>query len=194
MNNNWKGLMTLIGIGVVLGAILVVILVFVVGAKPTNVSIGPIVFELPVTNPSTQNPEPVALGIIKVPGNSNQGVQLKIKEAGLYAVRYKSGSYSTFPNSEISAGQKTWLTMIHIFKGAQAEWDGETLKHEAVYKSVANTGFWPSSEEAENVAQDSNVQAYFNYGEVLTLIADDNRVSYADNPGEVILEVLFVSQ
>lgn len=133
-----------------------------------------------------------SLGTVEIPGNSNQGIQLRAQESGTYVFRYVSGSYSTYPTERIDEGMKTWLTAVVVFKGERAEWDGMNVKDDAAFLRVADTGrYWESAEKAENSAREMRAQARLDRGEVLTLIAVDKQAYYFDNPGQVVLELLF---
>ncbi len=157
-------------------------------AKPAAIPSSP-----PRVQPITpQVPQPVSLGTIRIPGNSNQGIQIRIDQSGYYMFRYVSGAYSTYPLNQSPSGTKTWLTAVLIFKGPRALWEGESVKGDSSFARVADTAYWSSAQEAENASRGMITRASLNKGDVLTLIAVDGQSYYSDNPGEVTLELLIL--
>jgi len=197
--------LALLGIGITIGAVVTIVAINS-PLKPKEVSVGPISYEIPTSQPQTpvvkpglptatsapQGPFLQSLGTIRIFGNSNQGVQIQIPRSGIYRFTYRSGAYSTYPIGRAPENTKTWLTAIMIFRGDRAVWDGTRIKHENAFLRLADTGYWSSSEEAERSAQGHYLEASLNEGEVLTLIAVDHFDAYADNPGQVVVEWFFV--
>jgi hypothetical protein len=204
MGNRLQVILTalvLIGIGIGVGAILVFV-IMQSGLRPETVSVGPVDFAVPTSQPFTpvpqleiptsttepQGPSIQSLGTIRIFGNSNAGAQLEIRETGIYRFSYRSGAYATYAVGDAPADTKTWLTAVFIYRGDQALWDGVRLKDESLFLRLADMKYWDSAESAENAAQGQYVEGQLTQGDVLTLIAVDHFDAYADNPGQVILE------
>lgn len=193
--------LALLGIGVGIGAVITIALLNS-PLRPKEVSVGPVSYEIPTSQPQTpvvdprlptattvpQGPSLQSLGTIRVFGNSNQGVQIQIPGSGVYRFAYRSGAYSTYPIGRAPENTKTWLTAIIIFRGDRAVWDGTRIEHESAFLRLADTGYWSSSEEAERSAQGQYLEAPLTEGEILTLIGVDHFDAYADNPGQVVVE------
>ncbi len=200
------GALSLIGIGLAIGAILVFVFMSPGGLVPEKVSVGPVDFVVPTSQPFTpvvqpsiptsttepQGPSIQSLGTIRVFGNSNAGVQIEIPETGIYRFSYRSGAYSTYAVGNSPADTKTWLTAVFIYRGNQALWDGRRIKDESLFLRLADMKYWDSAESAENAAQGQYVEAQLAKGDILTLIAVDHFDAYADNPGQVIIEWFYV--
>ena len=196
-------ILALLGIGVGIGAVVTIALLNS-PLRPKEVSVGPVSYEIPTSQPltpvpvtqsgiPTSTPEPQgpsiqSLGTIRVFGNSNAGVQIQIPETGIYRFTYRGGAYATYAIGNAPPDTKTWLTAVFIFRGPQALWDGRRIKDENVFLRLADMKYWASAEEAENAAQGQYVEAQLNQGDVLTLIAVDHFDAYADNPGHVVVE------
>ena len=208
MNNRIQiilGALALIGVGIGVGAILVFI-IMQSGLKPETVSVGPVDFAVPTSQPFTpvtqpqiptsttepQGPSIQSLGTIRVFGNTNAGVQIQIPETGIYRFSYRSGAYSTYAIGNSPADTKTWLTAVFIFRGDKALWDGTRIMDESLFLRLADMNYWDSAEGAESAAQGQYVEAQVNQGDVLTLIGVDHFDAYADNPGQVIVEWFLV--
>ena len=199
------GAITLIGIGVGIGVFVVSVLQQS-GLQPKEVAVGPVVYDIPTSQPQTPMPNPQVptptrapqgpllqpLGTIRVFGNSNRGVQIQIPQSGIYRFAYQSGAYSTYPVGRAPENTKTWLTAVLVFRGDRALWDGTRIKHESTLLRLADTGYWASAEEAEKSAQGQYLEAQLDQGEVLTFIAVDHFDAYADNPGQVVIEWFLV--
>jgi len=193
--------LALLGIGIGIGAVITIALQNS-PLRPREVSVGPVSYEIPTSQPQTpvvnpelptattvpQGPSLQSLGTIRVFGNSNQGVQIQVPRSGVYRFAYRSGAYSTYPVGRAPEDTKTWLTAILIYRGDRAVWDGTRIKHESAFLRLADTGYWSSSEEAERSAQGQYLEAPLTEGEILTLIAVDYFDAYADNPGQVVIE------
>ena len=209
MNNKIQivlGALTLIGVGIGVGAILVYIFMSSGKLVPERVSVGPVDFVVPTSQPFTpvaqpqiptsttepQGPSIQSLGTIRIFGNSNAGVQIQIPETGIYRFSYRSGAYATYATGNAPANTKTWLTAVFIFRGDKALWDGRRIKDESLFLRLADMKYWDSAESAENAAQGQYVEAQLTQGDVLTLIAVDHFDTYADNPGQVIVEWFLV--
>jgi len=200
------GAFTLIGVGIGVGAILVFIFMSPNGLTPKEVNVGPVVFDVPTSQPYTpvaqskipasatesQGPTIQSLGTIRVFGNSNAGVQIQIPETGIYRFSYQSGAYATYATGNAPTNTKTWLTAVLVYRGNQALWDGRRIKDESSFLRVADMKYWDSAESAEKAAQGQYTEAQLSQGDVLTLIAVDHFDAYADNPGQVILEWFLV--
>jgi hypothetical protein len=197
--------LALLGIGVGIGAVITIALLNS-PLRPNEVSVGPVSYEIPTSQPQTpvvnpglptatalpQGPSLQSLGTIRVFGNSNQGVQIQIPRSGVYRFAYRSGAYSTYPVGREPEGTSTWLTAIIIYRGDRAVWDGTRIKHESAFLRLADTSYRSSSEEAERSAQGQYLEAPLTEGEILTLIGVDHFDAYADNPGQVVIEWFFV--
>ena len=212
------GAITLIGVGLAIGAILVIILMSSGVLILDKVSVGPVDFVVPTSQPftsavqiliPTSTTEPQGLDIqsstiepqgpyiqlldtIRIYGNSNAGVQIEIPKTGIYRFSYQSGAYSTYADGSSPADTKTWLTSVLVFRGDKALWDGRRIKDESIILRLADKNYFDSAESAEGAAQGQYVEAQFNKGDVLTLIAVDHFDAYADNFGQVIVEWLYV--
>jgi hypothetical protein len=200
------GGLTLIGVGIGVEAILVFIFMSPGGLTIKGISVGPVDFEVPTSQPYTpvaqsqiptsttepQGPSIQSLGTIRIFGNSNSGVQIQIPETGIYRFSYRSGTYATYAIGNAPADTKTWLTAILIYRGDQALWDGRRIKDESSFLRLADMKYWESAESAERAAQGQYVEAQLSQGDVLTLIAVDHFDAYADNPGQVIVEWFLV--
>lgn len=208
MNNKIQiilGAITLIGVGIGVGAILVFIFLWS-GFKPEKVSVGPVDFVPPTSQPATpviqnqlptattepQGPSSQSLGTLRIFGNSNAGTQIQIPETGIYRFSYRSGAYSTYSVGNSPSDTKTWLTAVLIFRGNTALWDGRRIKDESILLRLADMKYWDSAESAESAAQGQYVEAQLSQGDVLTLIAVDHFDAYGDNPGQVIIEWFLV--
>lgn len=196
---------TSIGIGIVIASVLIYFLILG-GHVPERIRVGQVDFVAPTSQPFTpvgqyqiptsttepQGPSIQSLGTIRVFGNSNSGVQIQISETGIYRFSYRSGAYSTYAVGNSPADTKTWLTAVFIYRGDKALWDGRRIKDESLFLRLADMKYWESMESAENAAQGQYVEAQLNQGDVLTLIGVDHFDSYADNPGQVIIEWFLV--
>jgi hypothetical protein len=199
------GILALVGIGIVIGAILVIVLISF-NFRPKEIVVGPVSYEIPTSQPQTpiippqvptstsapQGPHVESLGTLRIFGNSNQGIQIEIPKSGIYRFAYESGAYAIYPIGGAPENTKTWLTAIHIYRGDRALWDGRRIKDESLFLRLADTKYWASAEEAEQSAQGQYVEAQLNQGDVFTLIAVDHFDAYADNPGQVVIEWFFV--
>lgn len=148
----------------------------------------------PPTSTKAITPQPVAsiVDTITIPGNSSEGVRFTADQQGYYTFQYVEGAYSTYPVNQIPANTNTWLTSVLAFKGEYPEFDGQIIRHDRAYFSVADTRrYWPSEADASRAAAGSRVRIHLGAGEILTLIAVDEQSYYFDNPGGVVLEVLF---
>ncbi len=197
--------LALLGTGAGIGAVITITLLNS-PLRPKEVSVGPVSYEIPTSQPQTpvvkpglptatavpQGPSLQSLGTIRVFGNSNQGVQIQAPRSGVYRFAYRSGAYSTYPVGRAPENTKTWLTTILIYRGDRAVWDGTRIKHESALLRLADTSYWSSSEEAERSAQGQYLEVTLIEGEILTLIAVDYFDAYADNPGQVVIEWFFV--
>jgi hypothetical protein len=208
MNNRIQiilGALTLIGVGIGVGAILVFIFLRS-GFTPEKVSVGPVDFVVPTSQPVTpvvqpqlatsttepQGPSIQSLGTIRIFGNSNSGTQIQIPETGIYRFSYRSGAYSTYSVGNSPPDTKTWLTAVLIFRGDKALWDGRRIMDESIFLRLADMNYLDSAESAESAAQGQYAEAQLSQGDVLTLIGVDHFDSYGDNPGQVIVEWFLV--
>jgi hypothetical protein len=195
------GILSLLAIGVAIGAI-VVFFLFSIGGRPTNVNVGPVEIEiptsqlltpptysqLPTSTPEPQGPNVQSLGTIIVFGNSNAGVQIEIPQSGIYRFAYRSGAYATYAVGNEPAGVQTWLTAVFIYEGDRATWNGTTIDDTNLLIRLADMKYFSSSDEAEKAAQGQYLEVPLNQGDVLTLIAVDALDAYTDNPGKVFVE------
>ena len=200
------GVTTLIGIGIGIGAIIVLIFAQF-GLQPREIGVGPVTYEIPTSQPQTpvtipgiptatsepKGPDLQSLGTLRIFGNSSQGLQVEIPESGIYRFAYRSGAYSTYPVGFAPPETDTWLTSVLIFRSDKAEWEGVRIRHERAFLRLADTRYWASAEAAERAAQGQYVEAQFNQGDVLTLIGVDHIDAYGDNPGQVIVEWFLVN-
>ncbi len=146
--------------------------------------------EIPVIPPT---PAPVSLGTISVPGNSNEGMLFTASRSGQYIFKYVNGAYSTYPLNRIPEGLATWLADVRVFKNRSVEWIGNDISEHPEYR-IINLGYSFSADEAEAQAKEYSVPVSISLaqGDTLILVAIDKKDAYNDNPGEVVLEVLFV--
>jgi len=198
------GALAILGIGIGIGAVVVVVFISSGRFNPSKVSVGPVEFEVPTSQPFTpvpavqseiptsttepQGPTVQSLGTIRIFGNSNAGVQIQIPETGIYRFAYRGGAYATYAVGNAPSDTETWLTSVFIYRGPQALWDGRRIKDESLFLRLADMKYWASAEEAESAAQGQYVEAQLSQGDVLTLIAVDHFDAYADNPGQVTVE------
>jgi len=144
--------------------------------------------DIPVIAPT---PIPVSIGTISVPGNSSEGIKFNVTQAGIYTFKYVSGSYSTYSaNQNPPAGVKTWLTAIRVFKNRPIAWNGEAISEQNDYRIVDFSSFSTKS-EAEEAAKGNSLTVSLLNGDYLILVGVDGLPYYSDNPGEVVLEVLY---
>jgi hypothetical protein len=148
--------------------------------------------EIPASTRESGGPSVQSLGTIRIFGNSNSGVQIRIPESGIYRFAYRDGAYATYAVGNEPPNMNTWLTAVFIFRGDQALWDGRRIKDESLLLRLADMKYRASAEEAEKAAQGQYVEAQLNQGDVLTLIAADYFDAYADNPGQVVVEWFLV--
>jgi len=132
-----------------------------------------------------------SLGSIIVMGNSNTGVQIQIPRSGIYRFAYHSGAYADYAIGKEPHNTNTWLTQIFIYKGQGASWNGRIIQLDNLLIRLADTGHWPSADEAEQNAQGQFAEALLSEGDVITLIAVDAFDSYADNPGKIFIDWFF---
>jgi len=198
-------ILALLGVGIGIGAVITIVILNS-PLKPKEVSVGPVSYEIPTSQPQTpvvkpgfptatsapQGPSLQSLGIIRVFGNSNRGVQIQIPRSGIYRFTYRSGSYSTYAVGRAPENVKTWLTAVFIYKGDRALWKGNIIDDTNLFLRLADMSYFTTSDEAEKAAQGQYVEAQLNQGDVITLIAVDGRDAYADNPGQVLIEWFFV--
>jgi hypothetical protein len=199
------GALTLIGVGIAIGGFLVYMLISS-GFRPSKISVGPIDLEAPTSQQQTPVVQPQAatstgephgpsitsLGLLRVLGNSNRGVQIQAQQRGTYRFTYQSGAYSTYPIGNPPQDMNTWRTAIFIFRGDRALWDATRLKDESALLRLADSKYQASAEGAEQSAQGLYLETDLSEGDVLTLIAVDHMDSYADNPGQVVIEWFLV--
>lgn len=147
---------------------------------------------LPPLIPAT--PTPVILGTITVPGNSNEGYTFRAQVPGQYVFRYISGAYSVYPPNSDSIPEDfdPWLSDIRAFKNRPIQWNGEDISETSDFR-IINLGYNATAEGAEQDAREFSAPVTISLaqGDVLHLVGVDKRSSYNDNPGEVVLEVLF---
>jgi hypothetical protein len=88
-----------------IGAILVLIFQQS-GLQPKEIGVGPVIYEIPTSQPQTpvtipeiptatsepEGPDLQSLGTLRIFGNSNQGLQVRIPESGIYRFAYHSGA------------------------------------------------------------------------------------------------------
>jgi hypothetical protein len=200
------GILSLLGIGIAIGAVVVYFL-FAAGGKPKTVTVGPVEIEVPTSQPLTppvysqlptstaepQGPVVQSLGSIIVFGNSNAGVQTQIPQSGIYRFAYRGGSYSSYVSGNEPAGLKPWLTAVFIYRGDRALWNGNIIDTQNRFLSLADMKGFSNSADAEKAAEGEYIEAQLNQGDVLTLIAVDGLDAYADNPGKVFIEWFLVT-
>lgn len=144
--------------------------------------------EIPVIPPT---PVPVSIGTIVVPGNSSEGIRFNVTQTGVYTFKYVSGSYSTYAaNQTPPAGVLTWLTAVRVFKNRPIAWNGEAISEQNDYR-IVDFAYFPSASEAEAAAKGHSLIVSLLNGDYLILVGVDRLPYYSDNPGEVILEVLY---
>ncbi|MCG8376299.1 MAG: hypothetical protein MI702_07435 [Chlorobiales bacterium] len=193
----------------ILISLLLILMLFLVLGIPNSINIPPFGWDLPPTSrPVT--PEPTdpssptvitstigvaskeSLGVLRVLGNSNQGIQLVTESTGYHLFEYRGGAYSGWPINAEPEGRDTWLTAVRVYSGDQPTWDGKVLTFDGLILRIADMGYQSSAEEAELLAQGQNGQVWLEEGDVITLIAVDDREAYSDNPGQILLEWFFL--
>jgi|GEM_PF-4762972 outer membrane murein-binding lipoprotein Lpp len=143
---------------------------------------------VPVIPPT---PAPVSIGTITVPGNSSEGIRFNVTQTGTYIFKYVSGSYSTYPaNKTPPAGVMTWLTAVRVFKNRPVAWNGDAISEQNDYR-IVDYAYFPNASEAEAAAQGHSLTVSLLNGDYLILVGVDGKQYYSDNPGEVVLEVLY---
>jgi hypothetical protein len=131
---------------------------------------------------------PASFGTITILGNSADGNLFTANQSGSYIIKYVDGAYSTFPISS----QKLWQTSVRIYKNRPVAWNQNAIG-EFDYNFLA-FGEVDSKEQALSNAKGSSIIINLSQNDYIYLIAVDTKNSYADNPGEVILEILFIPQ
>jgi len=197
-------LLTIVGM-VGLGCVFVYMLTL--GLRPSEVDLGPIVYQVPTSFPQTPfaipedvptstsqplGPRLESLGVVQVFGNSNQGTQIQISKTGIYRFSYNSGAYAVYPISEEGSGSKIWLTSVLVFEGNRALWDGRTIRDRDALLKLFDTKYWDKAENAGNSAKGQYLEIQLAEGTILTLVAVDHLDSYNDNPGQVFVDIYFV--
>ncbi len=127
---------------------------------------------------------------VRVPGDSNSGAQVRVKQSGRYTFRYLRGAYSTYRRAPASAA--TWSTTVVVFLGDRGKWGGndQRLQAELALVQVGSGSFWHTAEEAERAGKGASAQVQLDAGDVLTFVAVDQNTRYFDNRGEVRLEIV----
>ena len=146
--------------------------------------------EIPVITPM---PTATSIGTISVPGNSNQGTLFTASRTGRYVFKYVSGAYSTYPlNRTPPEGVLTWLADIRGFLNRPVEWNGRAISENTDFR-IVSLGYSTTADEAQAKATKYSVPVSISLaqGDRLLLVAVDHKEAYNDNPGEVVLEVLF---
>jgi len=147
----------------------------------------------PVMPEIVPTPIPSTIGTIVVPGSSNLGVKFASTASGFYTFRYVSGSYSTYPAGNTPSDIKSWLTAIRIFKNRDVEWNGIAIS-DFPDVNLSDFNFNFTAAEAEAKAKGSSTTIQLQEGDYLILVGVDGKPDYSDNPGEVVLEVLYVPE
>lgn len=143
--------------------------------------------DLPLIIPT---PTPISVGIFVVPGNSTEGYRFNVTVSGIYYFRYVSGSYSTYPIDRIPTGTPTWLTSLRVFRNRPSEWNGIAISDFPDINAF-DTDYSFSSNQAESKVVGQIVIVTLSAGEYLIFVAVDEKPYYSDNPGEIVIEVLF---
>lgn len=136
---------------------------------------------------------PIFVETMVLPGNTNEGTKFTATQPGFYVFNYVSGSYSVLPVDEIPPGMDTWRTTFYVFLNRPAEWQTNTLTYypEYVFGRIHYTS---SDAEAEKAAQGQTLTVNLKKGDYLLFVPHDQKPEYSDNPGEVLINVLFVPQ
>jgi hypothetical protein len=167
--------------------------------QPTAIAIieTPRVQDLPPTAIS-----PVLIDTIEILGNSNTGEQFLVPKTGKYSFKFNSGGYCTYATDP---GFATCLPTIWIFEGDAEMWqdDGRSLNQDTASRVIAPLSDCQAGRNAYcRTIEDSDIQGRnssavrmnLTEGSMLTLIGVDNREAYADNPGEVLIDVYYLPE
>lgn len=148
------------------------------------------IIETPVLPQIVPAPTPALIGTMVFPGNTSEGVKFTATQPGLYTFKYVNGAYSIYPKSQITSGQKTWLTAFRVFLNRSAEWNGTAITNYPDY-NFADFLYFGSSNDAENTAQGYDLTVGLLKGDYLLFVPVDGKPYYSDNPGEVTVDILF---
>ena len=196
-----KSVFAILGLGITIGVVLVVILVFVVGAMPKKVTIGGVEFEIPTPTSMAAQVQPNPTSIIQqatpaptiqalVPTSTNI-VELQFPlEVSVSAVGWVS------TNIEIHQGDKVTITYISGQWKAAPDWDLVGPKGD--WRYVMSEYRLPSYPLLTLIGRIGDTTPFF-VGEGLTftattngelqLGANDIENLYGDNDGSLIVKV-----
>ena len=141
---------------------------------------------IPTTVSST--PTPISIETITLLGNSNEGKLFTANQSGMYILKYIDGAYSTFPVSN----QGLWQTSVRIYKNRPVAWEQNSIG--GFDYEFAAFGEVSSKEQAMSNANGSSISIQLSQNDYIYMIAVDGKNNYADNPGEVVIEILFIPQ
>ena len=135
---------------------------------------------------------PVSIGTISVQGNLGTGTPFIANKSGLYIFKYVSGAYSTHSEDNVPVGLKTWQTSTRIYVNRPVSWNQNNIGDPDYH--FISFGEFSSKDEAVASAIGSELMISLLQDESIVLVAVDTKADYLDNPGEVVLEVLYISQ
>ncbi len=147
--------------------------------KPTNKSV-------PETPETPETFKPVEM---VVPGNAGRGVKFKPTVDGTYIFTIKDGAYSPFNQD----GQGTfWRSILKFYVNKEIQWGtNETFKQPNPLNEDIILGCWDKATKNEVVNCSRNLSTTINLkaNDELTIIAMEDKNSFDDDRGEVILRI-----
>lgn len=143
-----------------------------------------------IPTPTLVERQPTRLDVLAIPGNSVTGITYRINQSGNYVFRYLEGSYRKYALDKNLVGEATWSTAARIFKNRPVEWDGKMVSETADYRMFIESLF-DSKLEAESATAGNELSLWLVEGDELTFVAVDHKDYYYDNPGEIVVEVIY---
>lgn len=163
-------------------------------ATPTHTATAPPT----TTSTPTATPVPPAAATVRVLGAIEEGITFTAPpspSAGAYAITIEGGAYSPWPSDEY-IGNKGWVTILYIYKNRPVQWGTTWTGLEGPVSPDDQIGVGEARrdpEEAESMAQGMRITVQLQAGDELTFVPLDERGSYSDNRGEVVLTIQLVS-
>jgi hypothetical protein len=139
-------------------------------------------------------PPPLQKETLTIPGYAQNGIRFEATSTSNHRITILEGAYNTWPPG--SGSENQWRTIIHIYKNSDIHW-GKTsygfiqpIEQDFAigrFESSANT----TQEDAEVSVKGQSIEIYLQAGDFLIFVPIDEKDSYAENRGEIILEVSF---
>lgn len=139
-------------------------------------------------------PALVSLPELSVPGRAGDGVEFQAPQNGNYTFTIAAGAYSPWPGPSYP-GYQGWTDVLFIYEDRPVQWgrQSSTGLTEPISPN-AQLGAWiysPTQSAAASASQGVSQQFTLKQGDTLTFIPIDQQGVYADNQGEVTLNVTF---